>query len=253
MTIDRPTATDEAALKELWKEAFGDTDDFINLFFRLAYSESNALCVYDNGILAAALYWFDGYIENKKVAYIYGVATKKSQRGKGFSSSLIKRTHDLLISCGYEASLLVPADEGLFRFYGKLGYISCCPIDCREYTASKDDSDIQKIGAEEYLRLRKAYLPQNTLIFDNQRLEFLASINDFYKNDNFILAKNTAYDALTIIEFFGDKTYIPSVINTLGFEKGTVRSYGNSRPFAMYFPLTDSFKITPEYLGFAFD
>ena len=57
MTIDRPTATDEAALKELWKEAFGDTDDFINLFFRLAYSESNALCVYDNGILAAALYF----------------------------------------------------------------------------------------------------------------------------------------------------------------------------------------------------
>lgn len=253
MIIKKPADSDVKELKVLWKEAFGDTDDFIGLFFSLAFSKDNSLCVYDNESLVASLYWFDGSVGKEKAAYIYGVATDKKHRGKGHSTALLKRCHELLKSEGYSVAILVPADEGLFNFYGRLGYRACCPIDSREYASTEEKIDFQKIDANEYLTLRNRYLPQNTLIFDNQRLQFLASITDFYKSDSFIFAKSNNPDALSIIEFFGDEKLISSVVGALGFEKGLVRSYGKSRFFAMYLPLTEDFETSPEYLGFAFD
>ena len=141
MTIDFPKEADISCLKELWKEAFGDTDDFIDLFFSLAFAKENSLALYDGDELAAALYWFDGKVADKRAAYIYGVATKKSKRGKGYSTALLKRCHELLKSEDYSAAILVPADEGLFNFYGRLGYRACCPIDSREYASAEEKID----------------------------------------------------------------------------------------------------------------
>ena len=253
MTIDFPKSSDIPSLKALWKEAFGDTDEFIDLFFNLAFTEESALAVYDNNTLVASLYWFDGSVANKKTAYIYGVATKKAYRGKGYSSALLKRTHDLLAEAGYSATVLVPASDGLFNFYGRLGYTECCFIDCYNCSASKKKISLEKISAEEYLILRESCLPDNSLIFDNKRLHFLSSITDFYKSQDFIFAKSKDSAALRIIEFFGNEEFIPSIIYSLGFDKTTVRRYGKMKPFAMYHSLEESVKEIPEYLGFAFD
>ena len=253
MIIKKPSSSDIKALKLLWKEAFCDTDEFIDLFFSLAFSTEHSLCAYNNDSVAAALYWFDAHLNGDRVAYIYGVATKKENRGQGFSTALLKRTHDLLKDSGYNAAILVPADEGLFNFYGRFGYEKCCYINSQIYPAKNDPVTFQKISGEEYLSLRNRFLPQNSLIFDNERLQFLLSITDFYKSDDFIFAKSNDQNALNIIEFFGDKKHISSVISALGFRKGKVRAYGKEKAFAMYFPLTDNFNILPEYLGFAFD
>ena len=253
MTIKNPTPNDVGELKELWKEAFGDTDDFIDLFFSLAFSPEHSLCVYEGSSLAAGLYWFDAYLANEKVAYIYGVATKKTHRSKGFSTALLKEAHRQLKNSGYSAAILVPADAGLFGFYGRLGYRECCFIDLEKHTAKASRSVFEKISAEEYLTLRNSYLPQNSILFVNERLHFLAAITDFYKSDDFIFAKNKDGQELKIIEFFGDKAKISSVISALGFSEATVRAYGKEKAFAMYFQLTDNFNIFPEYLGFAFD
>ncbi len=253
MTIKKTEAADLAALKALWKEAFGDTDEFIELFFSLAFTEENSLAVYDNGELVASLYWFDGKVGDKKAAYIYGVATKKTQRGKGYSTALLKKCHELLKSEGYSAAILVPADNGLFNFYGRLGYTECCFIDLDEIPASEERLSFKKISAEEYLNYRELYLPPNSLVFDNKRLPFLASITDFYKSEDFIFAKSKDTESLRIIEFFGNERLIPSLIGSLGFPKATVRCYGKSKPFAMYLSLEEGFNVAPEYLGFAFD
>ncbi len=253
MTIDFPKSSDIPSLKALWKEAFLDTDDFIDLFFSLAFTKENSLAAYDNGELAASLYWFDGKVGDKKAAYIYGVATKKAQRGKGYSTSLLKRCHKLLNEEGYSIVMLVPAGDKLFNFYGRLGYTECCFIDFSEIFASDKKADFKEITAEEYLARRESYLPPNSLIFDNKRLRFLASITDFYKSDNFIFAKSKDTESLRIIEFFGNEELLPSVVGSLGFSKATVRRYGKSKPFAMYLSLDQGFKEKPEYLGFAFD
>ena len=148
MIIKKPADSDVTELKALWKEAFGDTDDFIGLFFSLAFSKDNSLCVYDNESLVASLYWFDGSVGNEKAAYIYGVATKKSHRGRGFSSALIKSTHKLLADEGYCTAILVPADAELFNFYGRFGYTECCFINLGKYFSSEKKAALEKISVE---------------------------------------------------------------------------------------------------------
>ena len=59
MLIDTPTAKDLPELRELWKEAFGDTDAFLDSFFSLAFSPARARCIRSDGGICAALYWFD--------------------------------------------------------------------------------------------------------------------------------------------------------------------------------------------------
>lgn len=253
MIIKNPALSDTKQLKRLWSEAFGDTDDFIELFFSRGFSSERSLCVYDNGAVTSALYWFDCYLGKERVAYIYGVATKKSYRKKGLSTALLKRTHEQLSGSGYSGAILVPAEERLFSFYGKLGYTECCFINSSEYPAAKVPIPLKKISTNEYFALRKKYLPQNSLEFDNNCLLFLDSIADFYKNESFILAKSKDSEKLKIIEFLGDKGYISSAIASLGFCVGALRSFGKSKPFAMYYPLKKNIKIYPQYLGFAFD
>jgi hypothetical protein len=77
MNINAPTLDLIPALRGLWKEAFGDSDDFLDMFWRTAFSYDRCRCVTVDGEVAAALYWFDCECRGERVAYIYAVATAK--------------------------------------------------------------------------------------------------------------------------------------------------------------------------------
>ena len=252
MIIKKTATSDVPHLKRLWKEAFGDTDEFIDGFFSLGFSPDRSLALYCEDEIASVIYWFDCEFKNKKVAYVYGVATRKCERGKGYSTLLMKRAHEMLYEDGYVGVILVPADEGLFRFYERIGYLNCCLIDEKLHTASADTQSITKISAKEYLTLRNTFLPHNSIIFANNCLQFIDFSADFYKGDDFIFAKSSDTDRLEIIEFFGERKKAPGIVNALKYENATVRSFGTSRPLAMYFSFFED-DCLPAYLGFAFD
>ena len=73
MTIDRPS--DTQVLRRLWKQAFRDSDAFLDSFFSVGYSCDRCRQLSLDGQLAAALYWFDCSLAGKPVAYVYAVAT----------------------------------------------------------------------------------------------------------------------------------------------------------------------------------
>ena len=68
MRIEYPTHADFAARRQLWQEAFGDTDAFLDLFERTAFSEDRCLCLTEGNALAAALYWFDCMVHGRACA-----------------------------------------------------------------------------------------------------------------------------------------------------------------------------------------
>ena len=253
MIIKKTATSDVPHLKRLWKEAFGDTDEFIDGFFSLGFSPDRSLALYCEDEIASVIYWFDCEFKNKKVAYVYGVATRKCERGKGYSTLLMKRAHEILYEDGYVGVILVPADEGLFRFYERIGYLNCCLIDEKLHTASADTQSITKISAKEYLKLRNPLLPQDSIVFTNNNLHFLDFTAFFYKGNGFILATSSDNDTLKIIEFWGDEKLIPSITAALNHKSATTRTYGKSRPFAMYFSFDKNTSDLPNYLGFAFD
>ena len=59
MTIDSPKIDQLPQLRALWKEAFGDTDAYLDSFFTLGFSPERCRCVTEDGQVSAALYWFD--------------------------------------------------------------------------------------------------------------------------------------------------------------------------------------------------
>ena len=99
MKIDYPTQNQISDLQALWKQAFGDEDAFIDLFFAHGFSPDRCRCITVDGKLAGALYWFDCSFRGHPMAYLYGVATGKAFRGKGICRALTENTHAHRTTC----------------------------------------------------------------------------------------------------------------------------------------------------------
>ena len=253
MNINKPQDSQIPALRTLWKEAFGDTDEFLDTFYKKAFHPDRCRCITDDDHVTAALYWFDCTYEDKPVAYIYAVATAKSNREHGLCRKLMNDTHKHLASLGYEGALLVPGNTALFEMYGKMGYVTCTSIREFQCEASSDDLPIFELDKKEYARLRRILLPTGGILQEHENLDFLETQAKFYMGHGFLLAAHGEGEILHCCELLGDTSLSPAIVHTLGFYEGTFRVPGNGRPFTMYYPLGDSKLPLPNYFGFAFD
>ena len=162
-----PTASHLYGLRALWKQAFGDSDEFLDSFFETAFSAKRCRCIIVNDEVAAALYWFDCYRKNEKKtniadsvgmsigsgvsddscvtasgekwAYIYAVATLLQFRGQGLCHKLMEDVHIHLKKEGYAGTILVPDGKELFSFYEGIGYQICSSITELHSIVSMDD------------------------------------------------------------------------------------------------------------------
>ena len=248
MTIDHPTET--AGLRQLWKEAFGDSDTFLDIFFSKGYSPRRCRCITDGNTVAAALYWFDCSFDGKKIAYLYAVATARSHRGRGLCRRLMTDTHALLASQGYAGAILVPGEESLFDFYAHMGYQTISCADTVRRTPANTPIPVTILSIDAYATRRRQLLPQGGVIQEGENLAFLSELCDLYGGDGWIMAASTDGNTLTAMEFLGDTAPIGGILTAMGKESGTFRTPG-SAPFAMYLPFGSS--PTPTYFGLAFD
>ena len=253
MIIDSPKQDQIPELCTLWREAFGDGEDFFNIFLDTAYSAERCRCLTIDGSVAAALYWLDCEYESKKIAYLYAIATKKGFRGRGLCRALMDDTHEHLRIRGYSAAILVPSEPSLFGFYEKTGYKTCSSIGEFSCRAADKSIVLTQIDKHEYATLRPAYLPPKSVIQEGENLDFLAAQAKLYKGESFLLAASEQDSELSALELLGDLSYAPEIVRALGCKTGNFRTVGSSRPFAMYLPLTDENEAPPSYLGFAFD
>ena len=186
MIIKRPEKEHIPALTGLWMQAFGDSKDFIDGFFRTGFSYDRCLLAQEQGQLLAALYWFDCQWQDKKVAYLYAIATHESHRGKGICAELMKHTHRHLQKAGYSGAILVPADEGLARMYGKMGYIPCASQGMQN---AKCKMQNEPISVAEYRKLQSDLLPPDAVVHTDAAFAYLQTFAGFYKTENGILCK----------------------------------------------------------------
>lgn len=253
MNIDTPHITHIPLLRNLWHEAFGDTEEFLNTFYVTAFSLDRCRCITVDGEIAAALYWFDCLHKGKNIAYLYAVATAEMYRGQGICHRLINDTHLHLEKQGYEGIILVPGSKALFRLYESMGYQTCSYI--HEFCCNKTTKEIQlyRISKEEYARVRRLLLPEGGVIQENENLDFLETLANLYAGPGFVLAAHGESDTLYGLELLGDTTSISGILHVLGYAKGIFRTLGGDKPFAMYYPLGDSKLLPPTYFGLAFD
>lgn len=248
MIIEHPVTSQIPGLKSLWKQAFGDTEAEIDGFFSAGFSENRCLCAVVDGQVAAALYWFDCSVWEKKVAYLYAIATEKAFQHRGIAKALIAHTHKHLQGLGYAGAILVPGEESLFAFYAGSGYAPFGGI--REFSCHQAGTPIalSKINADTYAALRKTYLPQGGVL---QEGALLNCLDGFYAGDDFIFTATGRNDSLFVPELLGNTEKAPQILGALGFSQGIFRTPGNDRRFAMLCPFVDL--SAPTYFGLALD
>lgn len=241
---------DNICLRALWKEAFSDTDDFLDIFFRSAYSPDRCLYLTEGEALTAALYWFDCRWGSEKVAYLYAIATAKAFRGQGLCRRLMAHAHHLLKSQGYAGAVLVPENESLAEMYQKMGYMPLCSRDGFSVSPAEPVC-LRELSAEEYRLARRQYLPENGILQEGENLSFLAELTRFYRGEDFLLAVAKENDALLCPELLGNKAAAPGITAALGCKQGQFYAPGGNLPFAMWHGLnTDAM---PAYFGHAFE
>ena len=226
MSDFRPSRREDLPrLRQLWKDCFGDTDAFLDRFFSTAYAPERSAVLTEDARLAGGAYWFDCFLADKKLAYVYAVAIDPNRQGMGLGTTLMEAIHCRLRTAGYAGVLLVPGSEGLRRYYERFGYRTCS---FRPTEVSLPA--LTPITAEEYAALRRSLLPSNGVVQEAENVAFLSALADFYRGGDSIAA--------------------------LSREDGSCLELlppapaGETVPYAMGLSLTDS--PLPETLHFAF-
>lgn len=249
MTIKHPAFADMAALRQLWQEAFGDSNAWLDSFFATAFSPDRCLTAWADGHLAAALYWLDCSCRGEKCAYLYAVATARSFRGHGICHSLMGQAHSLLRKQGYAMAVLVPGSESLFRFYSSMDYEIFGGMQELFHTATEASAPLRKVTATEYAQIRRSLLPDGGIVQEGPILDFLQTQAAFYAGDGFVLCAQKENGTLFVPELLGHADP-GAILKALACREGTFRTPGDS-PFAMWLPLKETQK--PEYFAIALD
>ena len=240
------------ALRLLWKEAFGDTDLFLDGFFRTGFSPDRHLTCHRENRLAGALYWLDCFWEDRKLAYIYAVATAKDFRGQGVCRQLMDRCHQVLSQQGYFGSVLVPAEPGLSALYEKFGYRHFGGMKTLELTAAATAMPIREITPAEYARQKAALLPPGGVTQDGAILDFLATYARFYAGEGILFSLAAEGETGWFQEYFGPVSAAGEALCALGLSRGRLRQQDGVTPFAMFRPLRPC-NTLPTYLGIPLD
>lgn len=251
MIIDFPTQAQIPGLRDLWKEAFGDTDAFLDHFYHTGFSKDRCRCICLDGKILAALYWFDCRWQDRNLAYIYAVATAKSHRGQGLSRKLMENTQTLLLSLGYSGVVLVPAEPSLFAFYEKMGYRCFGGIRQWQCAAGEKAITLKALTATQYAQLRQPMLPAGSVLQEGALLNFLSTYARFYQGDDFLLCCADDGGKLLGYELLGNTDAAPGILAALGCKSGMFRTAGDTS-FAMYRSLTSD-PAAPQYFAFALD
>lgn len=251
MISDFPAPSQISGLRNLWQEAFGDDDAFLDSFFSTGFSPKRCRGIFGGDTATAALYWFDCRWNGKPVAYIYAVATAKAFQGQGLCRALMEETHKLLAELGYHGAVLVPGSDSLFKMYQGMGYRSMPGI--REFSceASHSPAAVRKIAKDEYAALRRQLLPSGGILQEEENLDFLQEMLTLWAGENCVFCAREEDGHLTVPELLGDAAP-GDIVAAFGCKKGTFRAPNGQQPFAMYRRLTEDNQI-PEYFGLAFD
>ena len=245
-------SADIAALRQIWKDSFGDTDAVLDAFFATGFSPERCHFLRQEGKIVSALYWFDCTLQGQRLAYLYAVATDPAHRGKGLAGQLLEQTHARLKGRGYAGAILVPGEKRLFDFYEKFGYRTACQMGEINAHWGENPVTVNPITPEDYGRFRAQYLPCGGVVQEGAALRYLSTLTGLYRGEDFLLAATVEEDTLAVQEFLGNPNQIPGILRHFGIPQGRFRTAGQTRDFAMWRPFRE-YCPKPAYFGLAMD
>ena len=145
---------DKQQIIDLWKISFGDSDDFIRLWFDRVYKDEQTIVIEENEKVVSALqilpYEMTFCGTTIPIGYICGVCTIPSERGKGLMSRLMHQAIKEMPNRGYALAMLIPATAQLFDLYRRFDFANAFDYSTevvQSYNSiSKPDSEIRIVS-----------------------------------------------------------------------------------------------------------
>ncbi len=181
-----PDRADIQQLKSLWADCFYEIPEAVNLIFDRYFDLFSAYCAKYGGKIVAALYLVGGSLNGEKAHYLCGAATLPDYRKKGIMSALIEYALNDAAEKGDKLSLLFPANDGLYSYYSKLGYVSACSAKRAEISRQQlsdckiNDNNPQQFGSFDFIRLQKECFADDFLLHNSRFWDFAAAYYGAY-------------------------------------------------------------------------
>lgn len=176
--------------RALWRTAFNDSEDFIDLYFEEKYTDdANIFFRHDGELFAAAQvfpmrFQMGGHVLPS--VYVSGLATLPQYRRQGLAAQVLYYAHRRAFERGVVFSFLVPGDEKLVNFYRQQMHgnyeVSTCRIRVpfqRTDTASEgiEVSAPEQYGKEVYVFYKKQQ-QQSAVALTLSENDFFAAVAD---------------------------------------------------------------------------
>lgn len=118
---------DIPALKVLFKACFGDTDEFLDLFFSEYFQRTTGMVAIRDKRIVAMLFLCPAKIKTSGIKstiyYVYACATLSEYRNQGIMNQLLQVGYAYARQQKAWGLILVPASSGLAEYYSRLGFI----------------------------------------------------------------------------------------------------------------------------------
>ncbi len=125
-------------VKALWKLCFEDSEEFVEMYFKLRYKNEVNVAIQSGDEVISALqmlpYPMTFCGEMVQTSYISGACTHPDFRSKGVMRELLSQSFAQMLRNGIQFSTLIPAEPSLFDYYKRMGYATVFQYSVKEMT-----------------------------------------------------------------------------------------------------------------------
>ncbi len=125
-------------VKALWKLCFEDSEEFVEMYFKLRYKNEVNVAIQSGDEVISALqmlpYPMTFCGETVQTSYISGACTHPDFRSKGVMRELLSQSFAQMLRNGIQFSTLIPAEPSLFDYYKRMGYATVFQYSVKEMT-----------------------------------------------------------------------------------------------------------------------
>lgn len=217
-------------LKKIWSECFGDSDDYIDLFFKNRFGTSQAIAAVIEGKTVGAMYLLPvtayEYGNLKKGWYAYAIGILEKYRKKGIYAAIHSEICEY-IKAHNQFYILCPANQKLYEYYRGLGFNDyACLAEITLFSdKGNDDYTLNSISPAEYVRERSSYFNEDgVILWDENAIEYALCENKFCggfcaylqnENSKYAVLARPQGDCMKILESTVPTCHMQSVTNCI--------------------------------------
>lgn len=203
----------------LWIECFNDSREYIEFFLDNC---PGYICIADeeDDRIVSMLFLLNGSVKKYKCKYLYAACTCAEYRKHGIMKHLIEYSEEYCKIHGYDAIFLVPANDTLYGYYKRLGFIECfyrlnlCIEDENELNCGSDFSD----QINQALAVKSDLLKDiDCFQFDKSAMEYTCKEHLF--NGGKVLSINNAIEkTVAFFNITNNNIYIKELLSDKGLK-----------------------------------